>query len=102
MTIEKANKDMKDLIALHGFGDEGERTYDGRPVYTRRWKQKTQVVWYGESESTLEIKVSISYGYPLVRIIRNGRREDRPRDYASPKRAFGAIGEIVRYAGYEM
>lgn len=102
MTIEKANKDMQELIAKNGFKDEGERTYDGRPVYTRRWTQKTQVVWYGERESTLEIKVSIHYGYPLVRIIRNGRREDSPRDYTSPKRAFNAIGDIVRYAGYEM
>lgn len=44
----------------------------------------------------------MSYGIPLVRIVRDGRREDKPRDYSSPKRAFNAIGEIVRCAGFEM
>ena len=53
-------------------------------------------------ESTLEIKISMSYGIPLVRIVRDGRREDTLRDYSSPKRAFNAIGEIVRCAGFEM
>ena len=102
MTIERANKDMQELIAQHGFKHEGERAYDGSEIYTRRWSKKTQVVWYGESESTLEIKVRISYGYPMVTIIRDGRREDKVRDYSSPKRAFNAIGEIVRCAGFEM
>lgn len=102
MTLEKATKDMQVLVAQHGFNYEGELTYDGRQIFTRRWTKKTQVVWYGESESTLEIKISMSYGIPLVRIIRDGRREDKPRDYSSPKRAFNAIGEIVRCAGFEM
>jgi len=102
MTMEKATKDMQELVAKHGFQYEGELTYDGRQIFTRRWSTKTQVVWYGESESTLEIKVSMSYGYPLVRIIRDGRREDKLRDYSSPKRAFNAIAEIVRCAGFEM
>lgn len=100
MTLEKATKDMQALVAQHGFNYEGELTYDGRQIFTRCWTKKTQVVWYGES--TLEIKISMSYGFPLVRIIRDGRREDKPRDYSSPKRAFNAIGEIVRYAGFEM
>ena len=81
MTLEKATKDMQALVAQHGFNYEGELTYDGRQIFTRRWTKKTQVVWYGESESTLEIKIS---------------------DYSSPKRAFNAIGEIVRCAGFEM
>lgn len=102
MTNEKATKDMQELIRQHDFRYEGELTYDGRQVFTRRWKQTIRVVWYGETETTLEIKVSMSYGIPLVRIIRDGRREDRPRDYSSPKRAFNAIGEIVRCAGFEM
>ena len=74
----------------------------GSRLLARPWAKKIEVVWYGESESTLEIKISMSYGIPLVRIIRDGRREDRPRDYSSPKRAFNAIGEIVRCAGFEM
>ena len=102
MTNEKATKDMQALVAQHGFNYEGELTYDGRQIFTRRWAKKTEVVWYGESESTLEIKVSMSYGIPKVRIIRDGRREDKVRDYSSPKRAFNAIGEIVRCAGFEM
>ena len=102
MTNEKAAKDMKALIEKNGFEYEGELTYDGRQIFTRRWKQKTQVAWYGESESTLEIKISMSCGIPLVRVIRNGRREDKARDYQSPKRAFNAIAEIVRCAGFEM
>lgn len=59
MTLEKATKDMQALVAQHGFNYEGELTYDGRQIFTRRWTKKTQVVWYGESESTLEIKISI-------------------------------------------
>ena len=102
MTLEKASKDMQELVEKHGFQYEGELTYDGRQIFTRRWAKKIEVVWYGESESTLEIKISMSYGIPLARIIRDGRREDRPRDYSSPKRAFNAIGEIVRCAGFEM
>ena len=102
MTLEKATKDMQALVAQHGFNYEGELTYDGRQIFTRRWMKKVDVVWYGERECTLEIKLSMSYGIPLVRIIRNGRREDTLRDYSSPKRAFNAISEIVRCAGFEM
>lgn len=102
MTLEKAAKDMNKLVAQYGFKFEGELAYDARQIFTRRWSKKIEVVWGGESESTLEIKVSMSYGVPLVRIIRDGRHEDRPREYSSPKRAFNAIGEIVRCAGFEM
>ena len=102
MTLEKATKDMQELVEKHDFQYEGELTYDGRQIFTRRRAKKIEVVWYGESESTLEIKISMSYGSPRVRIIRDGRREDRPRDYSSPQRAFNAIGDIVRCAGFEM
>ena len=44
----------------------------------------------------------VQHGIPLVRIVRDGRREDKPRGCSSPKRAFNAIGEIVRCAGFEM
>ena len=102
MTLEKATKDMQELVEKHVLQYGGELRYDGRQIFTRRWAKKIEVVWYGESESTLEIKISMSYGIPLVRIIRDGRREDRPRGYSRPKRAFNAIGEIVRCAGFEM
>ena len=68
MTNEKATKDLQALIAQHGFTYEGEQTYDGREIYTRRWTKTSQVVWYGERESTLEIKISMNYGIPKVRI----------------------------------
>ena len=36
MTLEKATKDMQALVAQHGFNYEGELTYDGRQIFTRR------------------------------------------------------------------
>ncbi len=102
MTNEKAAKDMKELIEKHDFKYEGERTYNGLPSYTRRWSKKTEVAWYGESEQTLEIKISMSYGVPLVRIYRKGRRAEKTSDDSSTKRAFNAIKEIVSFAGFEM
>ena len=102
MTNEKAVKDMKELIEKNGFKYEGEQRYDGTQIFTRRWTKKVDVVWYGEMDSTLEIKISMSYGVPLVKVYKNGRFEGRCRDYSSPKRAFNAIGEIVRCAGFEM
>lgn len=59
MTLEKATKDMQELVEKHDFQYEGELTYDGRQIFTRRWAKKIEVVWYGESESTLEIKISM-------------------------------------------
>ena len=50
MTLEKATKDMQALVAQHGFNYEGELTYDGRQIFTRRWTKKTQVVWYGAGD----------------------------------------------------
>ena len=102
MTLEKAAKDMQELTAKYGFKYEGELTYDGRQIFTRHWSKTVDVVWYGQRESTLDIKISMSYGYPLVRVIKDGKPEDRMRDYQSPKRAFNAIAEIVRCAGFEM
>lgn len=102
MTNEKALKDMQELIAKYGFSYECELTCEGKQVFTRRWEKTTEVVWYGKSKSTLEIKISMSCGIPLVRIFRDGRRDDRVRDYSSPKRAFNAIREIVSCAGFEM
>ena len=102
MTLEKAAKDMQELITKHGFTHEGELTWDGQPIFTRHWKKMVEVAWYGERESTMDIKVSMSYGCPKVRIIRNGRPDGNIRDYSSPKRCFNAIAEIVRIAGFEM
>ncbi|MGM9555615.1 MAG: hypothetical protein ACI3VM_04140 [Oscillospiraceae bacterium] len=102
MTIEKANKDFNLLIEQNGFTNTSTKTPTGCEVYGREWNRKVQVAWYGESTETLAIKIWISYGIPMVGVIRNGRIEDRIRDYSSPKRAMNAIAEIVRCAGIEM
>ena len=102
MTIEKVNKDFNQIIEQNGFINTGAKTPTGCEVYCREWNRKVQVAWYGESTDTLEIKIWISYGIPMVWVIRNGRIEDRIRDYSSPKRAMNAIKEIVRCAGLEM
>ena len=102
MTIEKANKDFETLTKANGFKATGEKTATGCEIYSREWSRKVQVAWYGESTDRLEITTWISYGYPMVRVIRNGRPEDRARDYSSPKRAMNAIAQIARCAGYDM
>lgn len=61
-----------------------------------------QVAWHGEQEETLEVRITLSYGYPLVVVKRNGKQDPKfMRDYSSPKRAMNAIREIVRFAGFE-
>lgn len=77
-------------------------TPTGCEVFSREWSRKVQVAWYGESTDRLEITTWISYGIQMVRITRNGRIEDRIRDYSSPKRAMNAIAEIVRCAGFKI
>lgn len=61
------------------------------------------MAWHGEMEENLEIRVMLSGTYPLVVVKRNSRQDPKfIRDYTSPKRAFNAIREIVRWAGFEM
>ncbi len=103
MTIEKAQTDFNKLIAENGFILAGHTTDTGNPIYHRVWKKQMQVVWHGEMEETLEIRILLSGTYPLVVVKRNGRQDPKfIRDYTSPKRAFNAIREIVRWAGFEM
>ena len=101
MTTERANKDFARIIAENGFTATGKTTYDGSQIYSRTWSHEVQVAWYGDRTSTLEIQMWISFGYPMVRIIRSGRPEDKLRNYSSPKRAINAIREIVRIAGFD-
>lgn len=103
MTAEKAQKDFDKLTEENGFATAGYTSDTGNPIYHRVWKRTVQVAWHGEQEDTLEIRILLSYGYPLVSIKRNGRQDLKfIRDYTSPKRAFNAIREIVRWAGFEM
>ena len=101
MTLEKAQKDFNELIAKNGFTYTAT-TDLGHEIYHREWKRKVQVAWYGEQEETLEVRIMLSYGYPLVVVKRNGKQDPKfMRDYSSPKRAMNAIREIVRCAGFE-
>ena len=101
MTLEKAQKDFDELIEKYGF-TETAKTNEGNPIYHKVWTKQVQVAWYGEQQDTLEIRILLSYGYPLVVVKRNGKQEPRfMRDYSSPKRAMNAIKEIVRCAGFD-
>ena len=101
MTIEKAQKDFDELIAKNGF-TYVTTTDLGHSIYHREWHRKVQVAWYDEQDDTLEVRITLSYGYPLVVVKRNGKQDPKfMRDYSSPKRAMNAIRESVRCAGFE-
>lgn len=102
MTIEQAQRDFDELIVKNGFAIAGHTSDTSIPIYHRVWKKTAQIAWYGEQEETLEARILLSYGYPLVTIKRNGRQDPKSiRDYSSPKRAMNAIREIVKFAGFE-
>ena len=93
MTTEQAQKDFDKLIAENGFTIVDHAANTGSPIYQRTWKKQ---------ENELEIRIRLSFGYPLVSVKRNGKLESNLiRDYSSPKRAMNAIREIVRSAGFE-
>ena len=101
MTIEKAQKDFDMLMEKHGFTYVAT-TDLGHQIYHREWNRKVQVAWQGEQDDHLEVRIMLSYGYPLVVVKRNGREDPKfIRNYSSPKRAMNAIREIVRWAGFE-
>lgn len=102
MTIEKAQAEFNKLIAENGFTIAGYTSDTNNPIYHREWTKKVQVAWYGEQDDTLELRIILSYGVPLVVVKRNGRQDPKfMRDYSSPKRAFNAMREIARCAGFE-
>lgn len=102
MTIEKAQKYFDELIAKNSFTLAGYTSDTGHPIYHRVWKHTVQIAWQGEQEDTLDVRILLSCGYPLVVVKRNGWQDPKfIRDYSSPKRAMNAIREIVRFAGFE-
>ena len=102
MTLEKAQKDFDRLIEENQFTFTGTCTPLGNLIYHSQWQKQVKVAWYGEMEDRLEVRIMLSYGYPLVVVKRNGREDPKfIRDYSSPKRAMNAIREIVRCAGFE-
>ena len=102
MTIEQAQRDFNELITKNGFTLAGHTSDTGNPIYHRVWKKPVQVAWHGEQEETMEARILLIYGYPLVTIKRNGRQGSKfIRDYSSPKRTMNSIREIVKFAGFE-
>jgi hypothetical protein len=99
-TVEQKNEEFTKLMAENGFTANGEKTYDGRTIYSRVWTKEGEVLWYGKRESRFEIKVEEAYGIPCIWIYKDGRKTDR-RDYSTPKRAINAMREIVNYARFE-
>jgi len=99
-SMEQKKTEFVKLMGDYGFTPNGERTYDGRVVYSRVWSKELEMVWYGSRESRLEIRVDEAYGMPNIRISRNGKYWES-RGYSSPKRAINAMHEIVTFAGFE-
>lgn len=100
-TIGMKQAAFGELMRENGFQYLGATTYDGNFIYERTWRQRVQVAFYGEHESTYKITAYISFGVPVIQLFDNGRPIGT-RDYSSPKRAMNAIKEIIRCAGYSM
>ena len=96
-----AKKMMADeILAANGFKVVAETALG--TVYNRVWEREDEVLWYGKTRQSLEIRVMVRYGIPLVQVIRNGRLENKIRDYSTLGRAMRAISEIVRCTDFEM
>lgn len=102
MTIEQAQRDFDELIVKNGFTLAGCTSDTDNSIYHRVWEKMVQAAWLGDQEETLEARIILSYGCPLVTIKRNGRQDPQfIRDYSSPKRAMNAIREIIKFTGFE-
>lgn len=89
-----------DIMHQNGFQYTGKTSYDNQFIYGREWRKASDVLWYGEMESSFRIEAYEDYGYPMVFLYENGRLIDR-RNYSSPKRCINALREILRIRGYE-
>lgn len=89
----------EEILAANGFKTAAETALG--TVYHRVWEREDEVLWYGKTRQSLEIRVMVRYGIPLVQVIRNGRLENKIRDYQSIGRAMRAIREIVRCADFK-
>ena len=89
----------EEILAANGFKTAAETALG--TVYHREWEREDEVHWYGKTRQSLEIRVMVRYGIPLVQVIRNGRLENKIRDYQSIGRAMRANREIVRCADFK-
>lgn len=61
-TTEHAQKDFDNLIAENDFTIAGHNSDTGNPIYQQTWKKQ---------EKEMEIRIRLSFGYPLVSVKRN-------------------------------
>lgn len=102
MTIEKAQKDFKELIEKNGFIEAAKTTDTQNTVYHREWIREVEAAWHGKQQDTLEIRMMLCGTAVLASVRRNGRDDPKfIRDYTSPKRAMTAAREIATFAGFE-
>ena len=99
-TVEQKKAEFTALMNENGFTLNGEAMHDGRPVYSRRWTKKVEVLWRGTMDKSLEIKVDEAHGIPMVRVFKDGR-QDAQKGYTSTKRMINALREITGWAGFE-
>ena len=59
MTTGQAQKDFDRLIAENGFSLTRHASDVGNPIYQRTWKKQ---------ENELEIRIRLSFGYPMVSV----------------------------------
>ena len=100
-TIAQIKATFVALMQENGFQYTGKTSPNNNFIFAREWRQVSDILWYGQMESTLRIEAYESYGIPIIHIYRNGCLSEQ-RDYSSPKRAMNAIREIIRCAGYAM
>lgn len=99
-TMDQIKATFVTLMNENGFQYTGKTSYTNNFIYAREWRETSEVVWYGQMESSLRIEAYERYGIPIIHIYHNGRLSEQ-RDYSSPKRAMNAIREIIHCAGYE-
>ena len=100
-SINQLREEFIRIMNDNGFEPTGEADYEGNAIFAREWQRECEVAWYGTRTFTYRITARISYGYPKIRLYKNGR-ELGQRDYSSPKRAINAIKNILNCEGYEL
>lgn len=95
--------DLVETLKLQGFRVKDYHGGGGAVILSRKWYQEVEVVWYGKKLSTYSIDVSIyeAAGVCVADYVKDGR-VCKSRWYNSiGKRAYNAMVETARYAGYE-
>ena len=59
--MKKTN--FAEIMQQNGFQYTGKTSYDGQFIFGREWRKTSNVLWYGEMESSFRIEAYESYGY---------------------------------------